>query len=172
MNCPRCGSDMRLGAATIGINPRSGYLPLALRIVYAFWPRADRLWFAPIDRSEPSMVTGQMQAQEAWRCEQCKLTGPEKPQRPPQWTVRISEKQQGKTTRKAVYDALRRHRVPHPIASPAANTFHAGGTSEVVFKDAVGAQAVATDLQTLGITTEVISPPPVQKTAGAAEVKA
>jgi hypothetical protein len=78
---------------------------------------------------------------------------------PCRWTVRVNEGQQGKAKRQAVYDALRRHRVRHPVASRTANIVHAGVASEVEVEDAETARAVVADLQAHGIAAEAVAQP-------------
>jgi len=87
----------------------------------------------------------------------------EPPPLPPRWTVRLGKGQQDKAKRQAVYDALRRHRVEHPVASQAANAFHSGGVSEAPLPDAETARSVVADLQALGIAAEVVDPQPSRR---------
>jgi hypothetical protein len=82
----------------------------------------------------------------------------EAPPKPPEWVVRIAEQQQTKTTRRAFYDCLRKHRVPHSVASPSARSFHGGSQIKIPLQDRQRAQSIVDDLRHLGLVAEVIEP--------------
>jgi hypothetical protein len=83
---------------------------------------------------------------------------PARPPKPAEWVVRIAEQQQTKAPRRAFYDCLRKHRVPHPVASPSANLFHGGAQVEIPLKEKQRAQSIVDDLRHLRLVAEVIEP--------------
>jgi hypothetical protein len=83
---------------------------------------------------------------------------PSPPSKRPEWVVRIAEQQQTKAPRRAFYDCLRKHRVPHPVASPSARLFHSGDQVNIPLKDRQRARSIAEDLRHLGLAAEVIEP--------------
>jgi hypothetical protein len=80
------------------------------------------------------------------------------PPKSPEWVVRIADHQQTKTPRRAVYDCLRKHRIPHPVASQKANGFHHGLHVEIPLQERQRAQAIVDHLRQLGLVAEVIEP--------------
>jgi hypothetical protein len=77
---------------------------------------------------------------------------------PPEWIVRIAEQQQTKAPRRAVYDCLRKHRIPHPAASQQANGFRAGRQVTLPFQERERARTVVDELRSLGLVAEVVEP--------------
>jgi len=75
-----------------------------------------------------------------------------------EWVVRIAEQQQAKAPRRAVYDSLRKHRIPHPVASQKANGFHRGLRVEIPLRERQRAQTVVDDLRHLGLAAELVEP--------------
>jgi hypothetical protein len=159
MNCPRCGQAMQAGIATLSVNPRQGWWNAFLRL-FAYDPGQERLWFGAADGAQPSAVLGREEPREAHQCSVCRLlvVALDPPPKPLEWVVRIAERQQGKAQRRAVHDALRRHRIPHPVANPAANTFQSGAQVRIPLRDPQPARAVVDDLRALGLEAEVIEP--------------
>jgi hypothetical protein len=83
---------------------------------------------------------------------------PTKPGPPAEWLVRIAEQQQTKAPRRAVYECLRRHRVPHAVAGQKANAFHAGLRVEIPLPERERAQTIVDQVKSLGLIAEVIEP--------------
>lgn len=78
--------------------------------------------------------------------------------KPPQWIIRIAELQQSKAPRRAIYDCLRKHRIPHPLASQHANQFRAGQRVQLSLQERERAQTVVDELRSLGLVAEVVEP--------------
>jgi hypothetical protein len=85
------------------------------------------------------------------------------PGKPPEWIVRIGERQQEKKRRRVVYEALRKHRIPYRVASTAADQFRRGVQANVPLRNAEAARTVASALQGLGLVAEVVEPQPVEQ---------
>jgi hypothetical protein len=149
---------MQAGIATLSVNPRRGWLNAFLRL-FASESADERLWFATADHAQTAVVLGREEPRVAHHCSVCKLLVVAlDPPQPLEWVVRIAQRQQGRAPRRAVYDAFRKHRIPHPAASPAANAFHAGTQVQIPLRDPRSARAVVDDLHALGLEAEVIEP--------------
>jgi hypothetical protein len=78
--------------------------------------------------------------------------------KPPEWIVQIAELQQSKAPRRAVYECLRKHRIPHPVASQQANGFRAGRQVQLPLQERERAQTMVAELRSLGLVAEVVEP--------------
>lgn len=159
MNCPTCGKAMQTGIATLSVNPRQGWWNTLLRLF--FYKRGDeRLWFGTVDDAQTAVVLGREEPRVAHHCSVCRLlvVAVDPPPKPLEWVFRIAQQQQGRAQRRAVYDVFRKHRIPHPVASSAANAFHAGTQVRVPSRDPQTAMSVVADLRALGLEAEVVEP--------------
>jgi hypothetical protein len=150
---------MQAGITTLSVNPRPGWWNAFLRH-FASEPGVERLWFGTADGAQASVVLEREEPREAHHCSVCRLlvVGLDPPPKPLEWVVRIAPRQQDRARRRAVYDALWKHRIPYPAASRAANEFQAGTQVNIPLRDPQPARAVVDDLRALGLEAEVIAP--------------
>ena len=83
---------------------------------------------------------------------------PVPPPKPPEWMVCVAEQQQSKAPRRAIYDCLRKHHIPHRVASPNAQSVQLGMQVKIPLKERQRAQSIVDELRQLGLVAEVIEP--------------
>jgi hypothetical protein len=174
MKCPHCDSEMQVGTvrvATSAIGSWYGFFSAFRGVVQV--PRS--LYFTPAGESKQDVLFDEGVPREGHRCQEChavvlfdRSPAPSvplvPPPKPPEWLVRIAEKQQTKAQRRAFYDCLsRKHRIPHKVASPKAGEFKKGLKVEIPFQERQRAQTIVDDLRHLGLVAEVVEPATAEK---------
>jgi hypothetical protein len=164
MNCPHCACEMQAGTvrvSTSAIGGWYGFLTVFSGVMQ--YPRS--LYFTPSGETYHDVIFTEEVPRAGHRCQQCHavvlLALPPPlvlPPKSPQWLVRIAEHQETKATRRAVYDCLRKHRIPHPVASPKASVFHGGLQVEIPLQECHQAKAIVDDMRHLGLAAEVVEP--------------
>ena len=147
MKCPHCESEMQAGTLRIATSAIASALSF-------LW---GNLYFTPTGKRKQEVLFEEGVPRAAYRCLECHavvlLDSP-----PSERKVCIAEQQQAKARRRAVYDCLRKHRIPHPVASEKANEFHAGFQVDIPLQEKDRAQTIVGELRSLGLVAEVIEP--------------
>jgi hypothetical protein len=126
-------------------------------------PSPRSLYFTPTGDSKYLVLFTEGVARAGYRCLKCKalvlLDAPPEALPPPRrWVVRIAEQQQTKAPRRALYDSLRKHRIPHALASQHAGEFCVGLQVNIQLKEQQRAQTVLDEVRSLDLVAEVIGP--------------
>jgi hypothetical protein len=147
MKCPHCESEMQAGTVRIAISAIASALDF-------LW---GNLYFTPTGKRKQEVLFEEEVPRAAYRCLRCHavvlLDSP-----PSERKVCIGEQQQAKAPRRAVYDCLRKHRIPHPVASEKANGFHGGLQVDIPLQEKDRAQTMVDELRGLGLVAKVIEP--------------
>ena len=159
MKCPHCEGEMQGGTVRVATSAIGGLWGL-VGAFQGVWQYPRSLYFTPTGESKQEVLFKEEVPRAAHRCLRCHavvlLDSP--PTAPPEWKVCIAEQQQTKAPRRGVYDCLRKHRIPHPVASQKANGFHGGLQVDIPLQEKDRAQTIVDELRSLGLVAEVIEP--------------
>ena len=161
--CPDCGGAMQaidiIDKTVLAVGFGDLNFPTQTALEYVARGRKRSFWTGSVP------IEGKVAAYMCAACGRILLYGrpqddrpPGELPQPPQWIIRIAELQQRKATRRAVYDCLRKHRIPHPLASQQANQFHAGLQVQLPLQERERALTVVDELRSLGLVAEVVEP--------------